>query len=127
MSDALEALAARRREWKAAVESGDPDRYAALLTEGAEWIPPSGDALVGREAFRAWVAPFVERFAYESELEPDLVRVAGDRAVERGRFVSRMTPRDGGETASHEGRYVVVWRHDPDAWRIDRYVDVTPA
>lgn len=127
MSDPKEALAARRREWVAAVESGDVERYAALLTPDAEWIPTSGEALVGRDAFRAWVAPFMERYAYRSELDPDLVRVAGDRAVERGRFVSRMTPREGGRTASHEGRYVVIWRRDSGAWRIDRYVDVTPA
>ncbi|MDX1660793.1 MAG: nuclear transport factor 2 family protein [Gemmatimonadota bacterium] len=122
-----EAIDARRSEWIAAVESGDSARYAALLAPDATWVPPSGDAIVGRDAFRRWVDPFFERFDYAMDLDPETVRPAGEWAVETGRFVSRMTPREGGETAVHEGRYLVLWRHDPKGWRIDRYVDVTPA
>ena len=121
----LEALDARREEWVAAVEAGEADRYAALLSPDAVWIPPTGDEIVGRDAFRRWVAPFLERFAYEMELAPEAVRPGRDLAVESGRFVSRMTPREGGEAAVHEGRYLVLWRRDSGGWWIDRYVDVT--
>ena len=89
------------------------------------WIPPSGDAIEGRAAFRRWVAPFMERFAYRMEIRPDSVRPAGERVVETGRFASRMTPREGGEPAVHEGRYLVLWRREEGRWWIDRYVDTT--
>lgn len=122
----IDAIDAGREAWIAAVESGDADGYAALLSPDAVWIPPAGDPIVGRDAFRDWVAPFLEGFEYSMDLAPETVRVGPDHAVEAGRFVSRMTPVAGGETAVHEGRYVVLWRRGPSAWSIERYADVTP-
>lgn len=122
--DPREAIAARRRAWIAAVEDGDLDRYGELFRPDVVWIPPGADALVGRAAVRAWLAPFLEAWAYELDLEPEAVRPAGAWAVERGSFRSRMAPRGGGDPMEHEGRYLVLWRFD-DEWRIDRYVDLS--
>lgn len=124
----LQAIAHRRQEWIAAVNARDVARYLELLTPDIVWLPPGQPALSGRRAFESWVRPFFEQFAYEFDItEPD-VRIAGDWAVERGAFQTRMKALDDGRSGQHEGRYLVIWRRASDnSWRIERYVDETPA
>jgi ketosteroid isomerase-like protein len=38
----------RRRAWSDAVNARDIDAYADIVAEDVVWIPPSGDAIVGR-------------------------------------------------------------------------------
>ena len=55
--------------------------------------------------------------------DPD-VRLAGAWAIERARFTAILTPRDGGESTTHHGGYIVTWRRGLDErWAIDRYID----
>lgn len=124
---ALEAIAARRAAWSEATAAGDVEAVARVMTEDVAWIPPGIDALVGRAAVKAWLAPLFERWAYDVRFEPEAVWTAGPLAVDFGRFASRLTPADGGEPAEHGGRYLILWRRGDDGWRIDRYVDVTAA
>jgi uncharacterized protein (TIGR02246 family) len=114
----------RHRVWIAAVNATDIDAYAALVTEDLVWIPPHGEALVGRSAFRAWLRPFFESFAYAFSLADIRARESGGWIAETGRFTSRMTPRSGGGPMAHSGRYLALWRREDDVWRIDRYVDL---
>ena len=120
-------LADRRLQWMAVVVAGDADGYADLVTEGVVWVPPHGEVILGRPAFRAWVRPFFRDFTYEFTVRPSDVVVLEDWAVERGEFVSRLSSLDGGRRRiAHSGDYVVVWARCADhVWRIDRYFDVT--
>jgi uncharacterized protein (TIGR02246 family) len=116
----------RRLKWMAVVSAGDADAYAGLVTEAVVWVPPGEEAIVGRPAFLAWVQPFFREFAYEFEVRPVDVVVLEDWAVERGRFVSRLSSRGAGSRIDHSGNYVIVWARGEDhVWRIDRYFDVT--
>lgn len=114
----------RRHDWIAALESGDVDAYADLVTADVVWLPPHGDAVVGREAFRSWLAPFLAEYAYEFSLAGIRVREAAGWVAETGEFRSRMVPRGGGPAATHSGRYFLLWRREDDVWRIERYVDL---
>ena len=125
--DLPNGLADSRREWIAAVDGTDLDAYADLVCEDVVWMPPGGEPVHGRDAFREWCAPFFEAYAYEFEVDDATVRAAGGRAVETGTFRSRMTSRSAGETMEHVGRFVILWRRDEDGtWRIERYADLTP-
>lgn len=109
----------------AAVNARSPDAYLDVLTEDIVWIPPGQPAIAGHDAMRAWMTPFFERFDYDFSAEPAGVRVAGDRAIERGRFTSRLRE-GGGGWMTHGGDYVILWRRGADGgWRIERYLDVT--
>lgn len=102
----------------------DIEAYAGLVAEDVVWIPPSGDAIVGRQAFRAWLRPFFEAYDYEYSASGTTFSKAGEWVVESSDFESRMTPVAGGSTMSHTGTYIVIWRRDSDGiWRIDRYLD----
>jgi uncharacterized protein (TIGR02246 family) len=115
----------RHRAWIAAVTSGDVDAYANLVTEDVVWMPPHGPAVVvGRAAFRSWLRPFFEEYAYEFSLDGLKSRGSERWIAETGTFRSRMTPASGGAPAEHGGRYLALWRRDDDVWRIERYVDL---
>lgn len=121
-----EALAAARAAWIDAVNAGDLDAYTDLVTEGILWFAPGPLVIEGRTAFRHWLAPFLERYAYGFSIETSGVQVAERWAIEEGAFRSELTDRSSGETFVHEGRMVVFWRRGDDgAWRIDRYADMT--
>lgn len=124
--DLPDGLAGSHRAWIDAVSGTDLDAYAEVVCEDLVWWPPGQDPVEGRAAFRDWLAPFFERFAYEFSVEDPVFRVAEGRAVEKAGFRSRMTPRAGGDAMVHAGRFIALWRRDEDGrWRIERYVDDT--
>lgn len=129
MSDAGDlpaGLLESHRAWIAAVDGTDLAGYAEIVCEDVVWLPPGREPVRGRGAFRDWLAPFFEAYAYEFALDGVRFRVAGDRAVEKGAFRSLMTSRETGEEAEHAGRFIALWRRDDDGiWRIERYLDDT--
>lgn len=116
-------LSQRHLDWIAAVASTDIDAYAALVTADLVWIPPTGDAIVGRAAFRSWLAPFFERYAYDFAIADIRAHQTERWIAETGEFTSRMTPDSGGPAATHSGRFFMLWRREQDVWQIERYVD----
>jgi len=126
MDHELEALNQRRQEWIAVVNAGAVDQYAALLTPDAVWLPPGHPAINGQATIHRWLHPFFATFRYQYTLAPERIRLAGNWAVEHGSFTSTITPKAGGERMQHHGRYIVLWRREPDdTWYIERYIDDT--
>ena len=122
----IEAIDRRREEWMAVVNAGDVERYMSLFADEIVWFPPEMQAISGREAVRVWLQPFFDRFDYQFTLSALSNRLAGNWAIERGTFTSRMTPKLSGEPMELSGRYIVFWRRDQNkVWMIERYVDET--
>lgn len=122
----MKAIAGRRDEWIASVNDGDLERYAALVTQDVVWLPPSGDPIVGREGFKAWLEPFFGRYAYDFSLDHVRVRPCGSWCAELGEFRSVLSLSGEGEGQEHAGRYFALWRLEQDGeWRIERYVDIS--
>lgn len=121
----LDELGARRAQWVAVLNAGNLDAYAALLADDVVWIPPGAPALDGRDEVCAWLAPLFAEFEYDLMIDDVEVRVAGEWAVERGAFTSRLRARSGGEWRTHRGLYFLLWKHRNGDWYIGRYVDVT--
>ncbi len=120
----VDPVADRRREWVAAVNDGSLERYTDLMAEDLVWLPPAGQPLTGREAFRAWLEPFFGRFDYRFSVEPIHVRAFDGWCAETGRFRSILSEKGGGAPQEHSGSYLVLWRLEPDgAWLMERYVD----
>lgn len=121
-----DGLARSHRSWIQAVNRTDLAAYADLVCEDIVWLAPGREAFRGRDAFRSWLDPFFQRYAYQFSVEDSSIRVAGDWAFEKGYFRSVMTSRSDGTAMEHTGGFVILWRKDEDArWRIERYVDDT--
>lgn len=121
-----DSLKKRHQEWVEAVNNGNIDAYADLLAEEAVWIPPGSEPITGRKAFKEWLAPFMENYSYEFSITGEKIKAAGNRALERAKFTSRMTPESGGEPMTHSGTFTVLWHRDVDKdgrWYIERYID----
>jgi uncharacterized protein (TIGR02246 family) len=113
-----------RRRWVDVVNAGDLDRYTQMLTRDAVWIPPGQPAVEGREAIRDWLRPLFDKYRYRFALSGSRVQLAGDWAVERGSFASKLTRKSGGDLQKHRGTYIVLWRQNESGqWRIERYID----
>lgn len=124
MSSSIDAVAERRSEWVAVVNEGSLEGYADLVTADVVWLPPAGDPIMGRQAFRTWLEPFLAGYDYRFSLEPTQVRPFDGWCAELGQFRSALSPKGGGDSQAHEGRYFALWRLDADGiWRIERYVD----
>lgn len=125
MKDELKSIQQRHKEWINIVNRGDAEAYAGLLAEDAVWFPPTGDPIVGRDAFSEWLSPFFSRFEYDFTITNERFRIAGDRAVEKGTFTSVMSPVVDGDPMEHSGTFTVLWRCERQQWYIERYIDDT--
>jgi uncharacterized protein (TIGR02246 family) len=127
MNQTSRTLERCREAWIAAVCAADVEAYAEMVTNDVVWLAPGSDPVIGREAFRNWVTPFMSEFEYDFRLKDARARVCGGWAVEHGTFHSVMTTRDAsGKRFEHSGPYMLFWRRDDnEMWRIERYADTT--
>ncbi len=124
----LKQIRSQRQAWLDAVNKNDLEGMEAVFTEDAVWIPSGMPALKGRGAISDWMKPFFETYDYEFSIKDMSIKGAGNWAVERASFTSKLKPKEeGGERAdssSHDGKYIIIWRWEKDnKWRIERYLD----
>ena len=105
----------------AAVKRGDAAAMAQVFTEDADFIPaPPGKGFIsGRAAIEALYAQRLQTRRYlDLVLSTASVGTSGDLAFETG--TNSVTFQEGdGAPVTRTGRYLVVWRRDPDGvWRI---------
>jgi hypothetical protein len=80
--------------------------------------------LFRRTSIRAGSATFRQNDeGPESEVDKVKAYETGGWIAESGTVTSEMTPRSGGPAARHSSHYFMLWRHDGERWRIDRYID----
>jgi ketosteroid isomerase-like protein len=120
-SDDLEAaIRDGNNAWIAGMKSGDPERATAPYAADVLDCGPKGDCVNGREAV---VAKFKARFAKSGAAKSASVRSAGhtrdgEFAYEWG--AADFTDADG---KTYTGRFLTVWRHEPDgSWKICRNI-----
>jgi len=102
-----------------ALERGDAAGMAAQYVDDATLVPPSGRMVTGREAILSFWTPRNPEFrTLEHSLTTDRLEVTGDVAIEVGTWRQRSRLREE-EPREAAGRYLVVWRRQPDgAWRM---------
>jgi ketosteroid isomerase-like protein len=102
-----------------ALERGDAAGMADQYVADATLVPPNGRLITGREAILAFWTPRNPEFrTLAHSLTTDRLEVSGDVAVEVGTWRQESQLRDEPPRQS-AGRYLVVWRHQPDgAWKM---------
>lgn len=114
-----EAIARSAAAFSRALEAGDAAAMAAQYTDDATLIPPNGRLIDGRDAIQEFWTPRNPDFqTLRHELTTNRLEVSGDVATEVGTWFQRAQLGDGEPTES-SGRYLVVWRRQPDGeWKM---------
>ena len=118
-SDVAEAIGRSAAAFSRALEAGDAEGMTAQYTDYATLIPPTGRLFTGREAILAFWAPRNPDYRnLEHRLTTDRLEVSGDVAMEVGTWYQRGRMGEEEPTES-SGRYLVVWRRQPDGeWKM---------
>lgn len=102
-----------------AMESGNIDRYLAVLTDDAIFMPPNSPSKTGAE-LRNWLRSFVEGFRVEwlSFVSTEML-FAGEIAFHSYTYTWRVCARTNGEPTIAAGKGVHLLRRQQDgSWRI---------
>ena len=124
-ADSLAVLAASRA-FSDAYVAGDMETLGSVYTEDAALYPP-GSVIRGRDAIRRYFAPGPNRTNLSHAMTSERLTFDGDVAVDVGVW-SNTLRRGSDAPQSAEGRYLVVWRREPDGrWRIEHDMWHRPA
>ncbi len=106
-------------DWLAALGRRDLDSMMAIYAADAEELLPDMQALVGREAIRAFYAGLLAQFPrFRHQFQPERITLAdsGDLAVARGCY--QFTPDANEPDLVFRGKFIGVWRHVDGDWRL---------
>jgi uncharacterized protein (TIGR02246 family) len=105
------------RQFSAAYVRGDAAAMAALYTADATIFPERSDAITGRPAIeRYWTLGRGRRVTHH-RVTPTRIEVDGKHAYDHGTY-EISGERDGVAWGPFRGKYVVLWRREPDGWRM---------
>jgi uncharacterized protein (TIGR02246 family) len=96
-----------------AANAKDAATIANMYTEDATLLPPGSPAIKGRKNIQQFWDAFFEAGASDGKLTIVEVNALGDVAYEIGNFEAKLPTPQGG-TARTQGKYVVIWKRQPD-------------
>jgi uncharacterized protein (TIGR02246 family) len=118
-----DAIQAREKEWSAAYLAANAAAVAALYTEDAASVPPTGDWQRGRGAIAQGNQSQFDSTTYtvRADITEEVIEVGANYVLEVGHYSSTGTAKSDGKPRTAAGRYVALWRKDADSiWRIHR-------
>lgn len=108
--------------FRAAYESGDLARLADYYCDDLLKLR-QGAAAETKDVVLERVAGVFEAYQPALDVDNEEIRVRGDLAVVRGRFVVTLTPRRAGEPARIARRFLEVWCRHSGRWAVCRTMD----
>jgi ketosteroid isomerase-like protein len=112
-----EAIQAAARQFSAAYMRGDADAITALYTRDAVIFPERSQVISGHEALRAYWKHEPGQKVTRHLLIPTQVTVDGKHAYDHGTY-EIAGERNGKAWGPVRGKYLVVWRREPDGWKM---------
>jgi uncharacterized protein (TIGR02246 family) len=119
LASARRGIEAGNAQYRAAFLAMDADRLAAVYDSQGARLGDKGEVVRGRAAIAGDVAAFVSRTGPVTvTIETAQVWLIDDTAYETGAWSYTYHPQGQG-TQRIGGRYVTLWRHQPDGgWKI---------
>jgi ketosteroid isomerase-like protein len=105
------------RQFSAAYMRGDAAAMTALYTADAVIFPERSDAITGHEAIKRYWTLGERSRVTRHHLTPTRVTVDGKHAYDHGTY-EIVGERDGKAWGPFRGKYLVVWRREPNGWRM---------
>ena len=112
----FEDIAEANKVFMAAFAQADAAGLAALYTEEGQILPPNGDFVTGREEIEAFWGAIFGMGIKKAELDLGEVESFGETAVE----VSRFTMLGESGQVLDKGKYIVIWKHEENQWKLHR-------
>jgi ketosteroid isomerase-like protein len=113
---AKSGIEAANAEFSALAAKGDGAGLAALYTTDGQVMPAGSDPVRGTEAIQKFWQGALDSGIVVVELKTLEVFGGGSTATEVGRYELRDKA---GKSLDH-GKYIVVWRHEGDKWKLLR-------
>lgn len=117
-SEAEQQVRAVSAAWDSAHNAQDLPLLMALYDSAAVSMPYGRPALEGRPAIQADFQSFFQTFDARHHTTIVDLEVAGDWAIERGRYELTVQPRGGVEPTQETGKHIVIRRRVGDAWKV---------
>jgi ketosteroid isomerase-like protein len=103
----------------AAFHRRDAAGVAAHYTEGARLLPPNAEMITGRQGIQAVWQGMMDSGVKEASLEILELEKLGDKvAYDIGKYHLKIEP-EPGVKVEDVGKYVVIWKHDGESWKLD--------
>ena len=119
MGDLRTEIVSANKAFVEAFNRGDTAGVAGHYTKDAKALPPNAETVVGREAIQAMWQGAMDSGVKEATLETVEVTPMGENtAFEIGKYVLKIQP-EKGVTVTDTGKYVVLWKHDGESWKLD--------
>lgn len=119
MGDLRSEIESQLKGFLAALNSGDAAGVAAYYTERARFLPPNAETMTGREAIQAAWQFNMDNSVKSAELEIVELTPMGEKAAcEVGKYKLHIEP-EPGVKVEDIGKYVVIWKHDGESWKLD--------
>jgi ketosteroid isomerase-like protein len=103
--------------FSAAYMRGDVDAITALYTRDAVIFPERSDAISGHDALKRYWKHEPGQKVTRHRLIPTQVTVDGKHAYDHGIY-EIAGERNGKAWGPVRGKYLVVWRREPDGWKM---------
>ncbi len=105
------------QQWAKHFNARDLDKLMAAYAPDAVYMPPHHAAIHGRDAIREYLNNPMRHGVCDLAYEVTFVKHSGDLAYDVGRYTMTV-PRNGGKRQDR-GKYLTVWRRQPDGkWLI---------
>ncbi len=106
-------------EYAAAWSAGDLERWIFLWIDDGIQMPPGVARNIGKEVIRTSAQPQLDLYDWEMTINPEEVRVLGDRAYSHGLSEFALTPKKGGATTEASGKFLTILEKQVDgSWKI---------
>ena len=108
--------------YSTATNAEDSDLRISLWDENGIQMAPGAPAVVGKAAIEKGIRGANQALDFEKfTIHLEEVQVAGDWGYARGTYSLFVTPKAGGETASDHGKWLKIFKRQPDgSWKIFR-------
>lgn len=106
--------------YSASLNTGDFDRWISLWAEDGKQYFPDAPPRLGKDQIGVAMQPLFEQYNFkEFAINCDGVRVFGDQAYAHGMYGYSVTPKEGGDTAKINGKYLTIFKQQADgSWKI---------
>jgi uncharacterized protein (TIGR02246 family) len=106
-------------EYAGAINAGDMDRWISLWIDDGLQMPPDVPRNIGKEQIQESNRPLFDLYDSEMTVNPDEIRVLGDRAYAHGTYNFAMTPKEEGEVVKGTGKFLTILERQVDgSWKI---------